>query len=383
VRAAGSSPRPAAVLFLLLATGWAANHFAALIPVLHDDKGYSSALLAAVFGLYAVGLLPGLILGGTVSDRLGRARLALPGAIIAALGSFMLLVWDSPVGLSVGRLVVGLGAGATFSAGTAWMADLGGATGATLAGVALTTGFGGGPVVSGALAAVAPGPLVTPYVVSIVLSVAAVAWCVADARVAAPTGRETPSATKPAPPSVGTVRNVRTVLTWALPIAPFVFTSGAVGVVSVPARLPSGDRGPLLTGLAAGLVLGTGLLAQFLARQRGRPYGVLGLVSAAVGLAALAAVGEDGAVTGLVIIAVLLGAAYGLCLHAGLSDIERWSPAAVRGGVTGTFYVATYLGFGVPLLLEWLEPSWGPHAPLAVLAALALVVAVLRQLRRP
>jgi MFS family permease len=366
-----------------MATGWAANHFAALIPVLHDDQGYSSALLAAVFGLYAVGLLPGLLLGGAVSDRVGRARLALPGAIVAATGSLLLLVWDSPAGLSVGRLVVGLGAGATFSAGTAWMADLGGATGGTLAGVALTAGFGGGPVVSGVLAATVPGPLVTPYVVSIVLSIAAVSWCIADVRSAAPAGAPSRSVTAAARRTDDEARSVRTVLTWALPIAPFVFTSGAVGVFSVPARLPSGDRGPLLTGLAAGLVLGTGLLAQFLARRRGRPYGVLGLVSAGVGLGALAAVGEHGPVAGLVLIAMLLGAAYGLCLHAGLSDIDRWSPASVRGGVTGAFYVATYLGFGVPLLLAWLEPHWGPHAPLAVLAGLAADVAVVRQLRRP
>ena len=156
-----------------MATAWAANHFVALIPVLQEDRGYSTTLLAAVFGLYAVGLLPGLLLGGAVSDRVGRARLALPGAVVAATGSLILVTWDNPAGLSVGRVVVGLGAGATFSAGSAWMADLSGAAGATLAGVALTSGFGGGPVVSGLLAATAPAPLVTPYVVSICLSVAA------------------------------------------------------------------------------------------------------------------------------------------------------------------------------------------------------------------
>ncbi len=371
-----------------MATAWAANHFVALIPVLQEDRGYSTTLLAAVFGLYAVGLLPGLLLGGAVSDRVGRARLALPGAVVAATGSLILVTWDSPAGLSVGRVVVGLGAGATFSAGSAWMADLSGAAGATLAGVALTSGFGGGPVVSGLLAATAPAPLVTPYVVSICLSVAGVVWCVSSRRASAasPTAEivePRPGPAVEAEPVGDGHRDTRTALTWALPIAPFVFTSAAVGVFSVPARLPAGDHGPLFTGLAAGVVLGSGLLAQFLARRRGRPYGVLGLFTSFVGLGALALVGEHGSVALLVAIAILLGVAYGLCLHAGLSDVDRWTPAAVRGGVTGGFYVATYLGFGVPLLLEWLEPHWGPHVPLALLASAAVVVAVVRLLRRP
>ena len=131
------------------------------------------------------------------------------------------------------------------------------------------------------------------------------------------------------------------------------------------------------------MVLGAGLLAQFLARRRGRPYGVLGLVSSFAGLGALALVGEHGSVVPLVTIATLLGVAYGLCLHAGLSDVDRWTPPAVRGGVTGGFYVATYLGFGVPLVLEWLVPHWGPRVPLALLAVAAAVVAAVRLLRKP
>lgn len=146
------------VLLLLLATGWAANHFAALLPVLRVREDLSATLLAAVFGLYAVGLLPGLLGGGVLSDRVGRAAVAVPGAALAGVGTLGLLEFHGPTGLVVGRLLVGLGAGATFSAGTAWAADLGGAAGTTQAGVLMTVGFAGGPVVSGVLAAVAPGP---------------------------------------------------------------------------------------------------------------------------------------------------------------------------------------------------------------------------------
>lgn len=50
----------------------------------------------------------------------------------------------------------------------------------------------------------------------------------------------------------------------------------------------------------------------------------------------------------------------------------------------GIYYVCTYLGFGLPLLLESLRPSVGTARPLLLLAGLAVTAAVLRsvQLRR-
>ncbi len=376
---------PGAVLAVLVATGWAANHFAALIPVLHQERGFSSTLLAAVFGVYAVGLLPGLVVGGVLSDRIGRAWLALPGAAVAAAGSLTLLAWHPAAGLATGRLIVGLGAGATFSACTAWMADLAGAHGTTLAGIALTAGFGGGPVASGLLAAGLPAPLALPFIVSAVLSLGAVLACIVLRQSRSLPADPSAAGQQPVPavaPEVPPDASAGTALSWAVPIAPFVFTAGAVGVFTVPTRLPARLDGPLLAGMSAGVVLGAGLLAQFAARRRGRPFGVTGLLCCAAGLSALAAVGSRGPVIVVTVVAVLLGAGYGLCLHAGLVDLDRWSPVGRRGALTGVFYVATYLGFGVPLLLEALAPRWGTRAPLTVLAATAVVIAVLRALRR-
>lgn len=371
------------MLSLLTATGWAANHFSAMIPVLHTERGYSDTFLAGVFGIYAVGLLPGLLAGGAVSDRLGRARVALPGAIVAAGGTLILLTWHDPTGLLTGRFVVGLGAGATFSAGTAWMADIGGRHGATVAGVALTAGFGGGPVASGLLATGLPHSLVVPFAVSLALSALAVAGVVASRVAVRESTPSPPVSTAAAPsPDVRTLgRSSRKALTWAIPIGPFVFTSAAIGLITLPGRLPGDDTGPLLAGVAAGLGLGSGMLAQFVARRRGRPYGVTGLACSAAGMLLLAAAGDLVGLGVFVLGSLLLGIAYGLCLHAGLSDLDRWAPPERRGALTGMFFVATYLGFGVPLLLEWLEPEVGGTWPLVWLAAIAGAVAVARAVR--
>ena len=45
------------------------------------------------------------------------------------------------------------------------------------------------------------------------------------------------------------------------------------------------------------------------------------------------------------------------------------------------FYVACYLGFGLPVLLTSIRPSTGVVAPLVVLAAAAAVASLARALR--
>nr|WP_240188948.1 MFS transporter [Nakamurella flavida] len=369
----------------MFSTGWAANHFAALLPALRAAEGLSPSLLAGVYGLYAVGLLPGLLLAGSLSDRIGRARTAVPGAVVALSGTVLLAAWHEPAGLVAGRLIVGLGAGATFSAGTAWAADLGGPSGATRAGVALTGGFAFGPVVSGVLAQWGPAPLALPFLLSAALSAAAVVAVLA-VTVRAPRHPVTDHAehrvlvgTASGAPA-GPRRSARTALGWALPIAPWVFAGATVGVVTLPARMAGTTGGPLLAGAAAGAVLGTGIVVQALARRLrwGPGAGSAGALSAAAGLA-LAAVGGGAPTLPLVLVAfVLLGTGYGLCLRAGLVDLTTYSPAAVRGTLTGAFYVATYLGFGVPIALEALRPSVGDRLPLVVLAVAAVAVASIR-----
>lgn len=366
----------AAVLGLLLVTGWAANHFAALIPVLAEVERLDQAVLDGVFGVYALGLVPGLVGGGAASDRLGRVAVVLPGALLAAGGTLLLLLDHDATGLLAGRFVVGLGAGLTFGAGTAWAADLGGRAGTVLAGVFLTSGFAVGPLVSGALATLAPAPLAVPFVVSAALSVLAVAAARAYAVPVTPRRRPTSDGRAPSP----TGGSARAALAWALPVGVLVFASVTVPLLTLPPRLPGGLDGPLLVGVAAVLALGSGVVVQAVARRRsfGPRAGIAGALCAAAAFGGSAAAGPSLPLVAFLPLCVLFGSAYGLCLREGLLDIESLAPVARRGVLTGVYYVVTYLGFGLPLLLTSLEPAAGVRAPAAVLAAVALAIAALR-----
>jgi hypothetical protein len=286
----------------------------------------------------------------------------------------------------VGRLVVGIGAGLAIGADTARAADLRGKSGTVMAGVVLTSGFALGPLFSGLLAQFAAFPLATPFVVSAFLSVgsvtAAAVWSRTPVSVEAatitpvPDGAERSVANAPD----GAERSVANALLWALPLAPWVFASATVSFVTMTARLGDRYSGPLLPGFAAALTLGAGILVQTAARHRnwGPQAGTVGAALAALGYCLVAVGGAHPALGLFIVCALVLGTAYGLCLREGLLDLESLAPPASRGALTGIFYVGTYLGFGLPVLLVVIEPTMGPSLPLVILAAVAAVVAVVR-----
>jgi MFS family permease len=368
-----------AVLFLLFATGWAANHFAAMLPVFASSEGLSHQALDGAFGIYAVGLLPALLGGGSLSDRLGRRPLLLTGAAVAGLGNLSLLCVHDQSGIFMGRLIVGVGVGVAMSAGTAWSAEIGGGSGSVLAGVSLSAGFGCGPFVSGLLAQFADSATYVPFVVTIALSTTAVVVGVFLARVPFDeASRYRPIQTDNERAEHG--GNMIAALSSALPMALWVFSCATVAIVTMAERMQYRFSGPWVPGVAAAVTLAAGVGIQMVARRRGwgRSAGIVGAAVAAAGFGVVATAGDTPSLAVFFFIALVLGIAYGLCLREGLIDIETMSPPKLRGTLTGVFYVVTYLGFGLPVLLVAIKPTVGAATPMLVLAVLAATGAAVR-----
>lgn len=366
------------VVTLLFVAGWAANHFASMIPVLRDQESLSDTVLAGAFGVYALGLLPGLLGGGGMSDRIGRRPVVLFGSTVAAAGNLLMLGWHDEAGIYAGRLVVGVGVGLAMSAGTAWAADLGGRRSTTIAGTALTAGFALGPLASGLVAQFSPerATLGAPFALTVSLSLGAVALGLRATGVADPP-RDALAPGSASPPGG---RSVAQALLRAVPMALWVFSTVTVPLVVLAGRVGGEHSGPWLPGVAAALALGTGVAVQMTARRAdwGPFAGIAGAGLAAVGFAVAAVVDTTEGVGLFVVASVVLGSAYGLCLRAGLVDVEMLTPPEHRGITIGVFYVCTYLGFGLPVLLESLRTPVGTTAPLLALSGLALAAATLR-----
>lgn len=366
--------------FLLLTSGWATNHFSTMVAVLREQEHFAPMVVNGAFGIYALGLVPSLLGGGLVADRVGPRPVVLTGALAAAAGNGLLLWWQTAAGLLIGRFVIGLGVGLAMSAGTAWAGKLRGSSGVILAGILLTTGFAVGPIVSGILAHALSeqAAVAAPFIVAMCLScVAVIASVLINNK--QPHNATTDSLSPPMNPSAQ--QSMARALATSIPMALWVFSTASIALVTLTERVSTNlDAGVLLPGIAALLAFSAGLAAQALARRFnwGPKTGVIAAVFAAAGFI-ITGLGSSAPPLWLfVIAAVLLGTAYGMALREGLVDVERYAPGARRGTTLGIYYVFTYLGFGLPVLLQWLLPVTGYVWPLLILGALALGCALVR-----
>lgn len=348
-----------------------------LLLIYRDELGLSSNALTGAFGVYAAGLVPALLLAGPASDRFGRRALVLPVVVLSVATSLLFLGagWSVSL-LFLCRFLQGAVSGVVFSVGTAWLAELvrEPARSARLTTAALGGGWALGPLSAGLLAQFAPAPTVLPYLVHVVLTLVSLVLLPAVPETLAPADRR-----------AGAVLNlgVPAGSRWAfwlvvLPVAVGVFTFPSTAVTVLPLLLTPAvpQLAVVVTGLVAGVTLLTGVFTQPLGRRlgavRGGPTG-LAIGAAGFGLSLVAV--QFQAWPLLVPVSLLLGAAYGLCLAAGLTMVGVLASPTARGALTGTFYACAYLGFGVPLLLSMAGGDDGFTTPLAELAVLIAIIA--------
>jgi predicted MFS family arabinose efflux permease len=367
----------------MFAIGWGANQFVSLLVAYRRDVGLSSLDVAALVGVYAVGLVPALLLLGPLSDRRGRAPVLRAAAVLSLVATAVLMV-DALPALYVGRLLAGLSSGAAFAAGSAWVRELSAppfdpreapGTGARRAATALSAGFGLGPLVAGLIAQWAPHPLVVAYLPHLLLAVV----------VLVPLWRAPETVVRAAEPgSVWSALRVRSVTAprfrrLVVPTAPWVFTVATVSLAVLPGLLGVSAAGyaVAVNAVVAGLTLGTGVAVQPLARRLAatdpRRALLVGMAAVAVGLVVAAGYAAHPVVWLLLPTALLLGFGYGHGLVGGLMETQRAAAPGELAGLTAVFYALTYVGFATPVVLAALA-AWVPYPVLLLgLAGLAVL----------
>jgi len=361
--------------------GWGANQFSPMLIVYRDRLGLSAGTLGAIFGVYALGLVPGLIVGGAASDRYGRRALVIPFVALSPVASLLLILTrESATGLGVARFIAGVCSGVVFSAASAWVQDLAveAAPGvaARRAAIALSAGFGAGPLVASLLAQWAPDPLWLPYVPHLLLGALATAVVLgAPSPVSAGESDLPPTRLTSLPAAVRGRRFQRVIV----PLAPWVFGSAAFAFVVLPARISSAHNDAVgFAGLVTALTLGSGVLLQPLAQRlearRALGGAIVGLAGTVLGLIlGMLALALHSRVV-VACAALPLGAGYGMCLVSGLRETERLASPSERGATVAVYYALTYLGFSVPYLVSVLAGVLTGVEILGLFALLALAV---------
>ncbi|HEY8319076.1 MAG TPA: MFS transporter [Amnibacterium sp.] len=362
---------------LMLAYG--GNHFSVLLLLYRAREGYTSVQVDLLFALYIVGIIPGLLVVGPLSDRYGRKPLLVAGVLLGCLGSSVLAAGAGSVGvLGVGRLVSGISVAIAMVVGSSWVKELStdvpGPVAARRASLSLTAGFGLGPLVSGLLAQVAPAPTVLPYLVHVVLTLAAGAALLGAEETRAPSGVPRTSLLA----DLGVPRDVRRRFLWVIvPGAPWVFGCAGLAFAITPALVAEqiGASAVLYATLLAVVALGCGAAIQPFAVRIGAATGGrqllvgMGLVLVGLLLVALESVVRLPALG--VAIAAVLGLAYGLSLVSGLTEVQRMARPDDLAGITAVYYSVTYVGFTFPVVLAALTPFAPEPVLLLALAVLA------------
>ncbi|EOM78292.1 major facilitator superfamily multidrug [Rhodococcus rhodnii LMG 5362] len=382
-----------AVAATMFVVAWGGNEFTPLLVMYREDHGFSPVVVDVFLFAYVLGIVPGLLLGGPLSDRIGRRPVLIPAPFLTIAGSIVLAAGaDSAALIVAGRILCGVALGLGMAVGGSWIAELSrmdptippGAP-ARRAAMSLTAGFALGAGVAGVLAQWAPWPSGLSYSVHILLSVAAVAAVTRVPETRAARRDRGPLRDDLRIPAAGHRRFVFVVA----PLAPWVFGSAAAAYAVLPAVMTSRTELPLaFSALMCVVGLGAGFLIQSLGRRIDDPRNSRGVLVALLfviaGMVAAAIAATVLTVPVAIVASIVLGCGYGMALVSGLQEVQRIAGPDDLAGLTAVFYSLTYLGFATPAIMASLSETFAPVTyPVmfgfgAIAAAVCLVLVVVK-----
>ncbi|CAN5259202.1 MFS transporter [soil metagenome] len=342
-----------------------------------DTLDLSALSLTIFFAVYALGLVPSLLLGGPYSDRHGRKRVVVPFTLLC-LGALVVLLLTAFLGepmIYLGRLLQGVTSGAVFTVGVVWLRELAGPEGAAgaamKASAAMASGFAIGPLTSGLLVQWAPLPDLLPYVLPILL--------VAMAFFLTRQIPETMTVHRPGRLQIGVPAGAGPgFVAYLLPVGLIVYTYAVLSLTVFPVLVAEQGFGAVfaLVGVSALLVQGSAAGATALARRWGpATSGWTAALLAAGGCVLGYLAVQPGGWPWVLPASLLIGVSEGLAISSGITVSDLLAPADRRGGLVSVFYLVVYFGFAVPTIVALVAgDSLRGGIPILVLGAVALLL---------
>lgn len=358
-----------------------------LYPEYEQRFAFGALTVTIVFATYAVGVLSALIGFGRASDTIGRKPSLLFGLSMAALSSVVFLVASQvhTGGLTlllIGRFISGLSAGIFTGTATATLADLAGdqhkLRASMTAAVANIGGLGLGPLVAGFIAKDVTKPIVTPYVVHLVV--------VALAAIGIAAIREPVTVSGPRRLSfqrLGVPSELRSTFIQAGTAGFAGFAVLGFFTAVTPATLGLlGHHNPLLTGVVVFVVFLASAAGQVVsAKPAVRTALLAGTAILIGGLVVLGAGIGTKTLSLLVIGGAIAGVGQGLSFRSALGAVTGAAPADQRAAVSSSFFAICYVGISLPVIgVGAASDSYGlVHTGVvfaAIMAALSLAALV-------
>lgn len=354
-----------------VATLTAASAPSPLYPLYQQLWGFSAFTLTVVFAVYVFALLGSLLTVGSLSDLVGRRPVASGAMLVLAFGMALFATAGSVSDLVVARVVQGLAVGAATGTTTALVLDSapGPRSGSVVSSAVPSLGIAIGAILAGALVQHAPHPrqLVFWILASTYLLLAALVWAIPESTHV--DDRYWRAVRGSLRPSAGLPSTVRPTFLSLLPTISATWALGGLYLSlgsSIIERVLRVD-----SHLIVGLVLG----AFFLAGAAGSAVAPLvpstqreWLGYATLGLGVVLTIGAMTLVSLALYVlgSVVAGLGFGASFRFAVNALGEIAPAARRGEVFATMFIASYLAFSVPALGAGLAVGYVGLKPTAV-----------------
>ncbi|MEO5535815.1 MAG: MFS transporter [Pseudolysinimonas sp.] len=355
-----------------------------------SEWGFPDSLLTVAFAAYAFAFLVALLVGGSLSDHLGRKPVIITLLAVSLIPIAMFAFGPSVEWIIAGRTLAGLTTGAVTAAYTAALVELatpGSRTGPLIAAAAPVGGLGLGALLGGVAIELwhQDADVILFSAIGVALLIGIVLTVVAPE-----TTTRVPGALRSLVPQVLVPRPARPFFARMLPILIAAWATGSLFLGLAPTIVHEllGIQSGLVNGATAsihafGVCIGSVAFGR-LAVPTALRLGGLGL---AVGVSLVVVGVATGQITFVVIGGVIEGLSFGAAFGGIFRGLAPLAPDHERAGTFASVYVVAYISLGVPAVIagQLIAPlgllpvilGWG--LLIVLLAAAGVVI----QLRRP
>ncbi|WP_242144146.1 MULTISPECIES: MFS transporter [unclassified Bacillus cereus group] len=335
---------------LMLMVG--ANLPSPLYSVYKNLWGFSSGMLTIIFAVYALILIPSLLLFGQISDYIGRKKVLLIGFLITFFSTVIFIFANGLFTLFLARALQGIAAGMISGTATAALIELqppkNNQMGSLIASLATSGGTAIGPILSGVLAQYSSFPTLLPYIIHLFLLIPSfiVFWIMPET--VKKTDEKKWKLQKPNVP-----RNIRREFSIGALVAFIAWSVTALFMSLIPSYVINfmEIQNLSIAGGVVFLMLGTSSMTQiFLKKFPIHTSMISGLLFLIGGLIGIVVAVPLHSLTLLLIGTITTGLGQGLSFMGAMMLVNKIAPKNSRGDVFSSLYVVIYLGVGIPII---------------------------------
>jgi predicted MFS family arabinose efflux permease len=314
------------------------------------EWGLTPVAVTAIFGIYALAVLAALLIGGRLSDHLGRRPVLLAASIGQLLSMVLYASAHDATGLVMARVFQGLVTGASVAAIGAAMIDIDKTRGALANAVAPAFGTGSGAILGGLFVQFLPAPTHLIYeVLGVVFIVQAVSLSFMSETITPRSG-----VLQSLKPQLALPRATREPLLLAVPVLIAAWATagfyGSLGPMLIRGLLNT--HSPLLGGLGLFVLSATAGVSVLVLRHREPKHMMtLGAVGLAVGAAFSTTAISEGASLLFFLGTALAGVGFGAGFQGSVRTVVPFAAAHERAGVLSILFLVSYLAMGAPAVV--------------------------------